>query len=74
MRGQSQEQSANAEFVEHVTVQRERFLRFISSRVEDKATAEDILQAAYLKASSEAVKSGKRRAWSPGFIAFFVMP
>src|SRR5579864_5916360 len=50
MHGQSQEESPNSEFVEQVTAQRERFLRFLSARVEDKATAEDILQAAYLKA------------------------
>lgn len=30
--------------------QHERFLRFLASRVEDAATAEDILQAAYVKA------------------------
>jgi len=50
MHGLSQEQTPNSEFVEQVTAQRERFLRFLSSRVEDIATAEDILQAAYLKA------------------------
>ena len=40
----------NVDIVEKVTVQREKFLRFLSSRVEDRATAEDILQAAYVKA------------------------
>lgn len=32
-----------------MTSQHERFLRFLSSRVEDTAAAEDMLQAAYLK-------------------------
>ena len=50
MDGQSQKETANAELVERVTAQRDKFLRFLSSRVEDAATAEDILQAAYLKA------------------------
>ena len=50
MDGQSQKETAHAELVERVTAQRDKFLRFLSSRVEDAATAEDILQAAYLKA------------------------
>jgi RNA polymerase sigma-70 factor (ECF subfamily) len=43
-------ESASPELVERMTAQRETFLRFLSSRVEDRATAEDILQVAYLKA------------------------
>lgn len=50
MQGQGQEHIVNAEVIENVTAQRERFLRFLSARVEDPPTAEDILQAAYLKA------------------------
>ena len=50
MDGRGQDQAASVDFVEQVTSQRERFLRFLSSRVENTATAEDILQAAYLKA------------------------
>lgn len=50
MHAQRQEHTVNPEVVEKVTAQREKFLRFLSSRVEDTATAEDILQAAYLKA------------------------
>jgi len=50
MDARTDEQPTNAEIVERVISQRERFLRFLSSRVEDAATAEDILQAAYLKA------------------------
>jgi RNA polymerase sigma factor (sigma-70 family) len=50
MQGLSQDQSANRQFVDQVTARRERFLRFLSSRVGDRTTAEDILQAAYLKA------------------------
>ena len=41
--------AVNPELIERVTAQRDRFLRFLASRVEDAATAEDILQAAYLK-------------------------
>jgi RNA polymerase sigma factor (sigma-70 family) len=36
--------------VERITGQHEKFLSFLSARVEDRATAEDILQSAYLKA------------------------
>lgn len=36
--------------VERITAQRAKFLSFLSARVEDRATAEDILQSAYLKA------------------------
>ena len=50
MRRETQEQTANLQLLEKVTAQREKFLHFLSSRVEDHATAEDILQAAYLKA------------------------
>jgi RNA polymerase sigma-70 factor (ECF subfamily) len=50
MSAQSKAQAANPELIERVTAQRDRFLRFLAARVEDKATAEDILQAAYLKA------------------------
>lgn len=50
MSAQPKAQSANPELIERVTAQRGRFLRFLVSRVEDTATAEDILQAAYLKA------------------------
>lgn len=45
-----QTQSTRAELIQRVTAQREKFLGFLASRVEDKATAEDILQSAYLKA------------------------
>lgn len=38
------------EAMERVLSHRDRFLKFLSSRVEDRATAEDILQSAYLKA------------------------
>jgi len=60
------EETPNAELVERVTSQRDRFLRFLASRVEDKATAEDILQAAYLKAierGSELRKDESTVAW-----------
>lgn len=50
MSAQSKVQAANPELIERVMAQRDRFLRFLASRVEDSATAEDILQAAYLKA------------------------
>ena len=50
MHREAQEQIANLELIQKVTAQRERFLGFLASRVEDAATAEDILQAAYLKA------------------------
>src|SRR3954454_4260125 len=50
MERDAQEQPANHELVARFTAQRQRFLRFVASRVEDPATAEDILQAAYLKA------------------------
>jgi len=50
MHRKAQEQTANLQLLEKVTAQRAKFLRFLSSRVEDRATAEDILQAAYLKA------------------------
>ena len=36
--------------VERITAQHAKFLSFLSARVEDRATAEDILQSAYLKA------------------------
>lgn len=36
--------------VERITAQHAKFLSFLSPRVEDMATAEDILQSAYLKA------------------------
>lgn len=49
MYGDAQEQTANLELLERVTAQREKFLSFLTARVEDRATAEDILQAAYLK-------------------------
>lgn len=45
-----QAQSTRAELIQRVTAQREKFLGFVASRVEDRATAEDILQSAYLKA------------------------
>src|SRR5579883_570323 len=50
MHAPQRKESANPELVERVTAQRERFLRFLSARVEDRAAAEDILQVAYLKA------------------------
>jgi RNA polymerase sigma factor (sigma-70 family) len=50
MGGETEDHIANPELIERVTAQRENFLRFLSSRVEDEATAEDILQGAYLKA------------------------
>ena len=50
MHKKAQEQTANLQLIERVTAQREKFMRFLSSRLEDTATAEDILQAAYLKA------------------------
>lgn len=50
MDGQIKERSANPELIERVTAKRERFLGFLSTRVEDRATAEDILQIAYLRA------------------------
>jgi RNA polymerase sigma-70 factor (ECF subfamily) len=40
----------DAETLERVIAHRDKFLRFLTSRVEDAATAEDILQAAYVKA------------------------
>ena len=39
-----------SEQVERITAQHAKFLSFLSARVEDRATAEDILQSAYLKA------------------------
>lgn len=56
----------NADIVEKVTAQREKFLRFLSSRVEDSVTAEDIFQAAYLKAverGSEILDGESTVAW-----------
>lgn len=50
MHDPQRKESANRELVERMTARREKFLRFLSSRVEDRATAEDILQVAYLKA------------------------
>jgi RNA polymerase sigma factor (sigma-70 family) len=50
MQGEAQEWPASPELVQRVTAQRAQFLRFVASRVENIATAEDILQAAYLKA------------------------
>ena len=50
MHREAQEQPANVQLLAKVTAQREKFLSFLSSRVEDRATAEDILQSAYLKA------------------------
>lgn len=43
-------QTPDSELLDRVTAQRDRFLRFLALRVEDAATAEDILQGAYLKA------------------------
>src|SRR3569833_1342846 len=43
-------ESATTELIRRITDQRQRFLNFLSARVEDYATAEDILQAAYVKA------------------------
>jgi RNA polymerase sigma-70 factor (ECF subfamily) len=60
------EQTANAELVERLTAQRDRFLHFLVPRVEDKSTAEDILQSAYLKAierGSEIRKDESTVAW-----------
>src|SRR5438105_6662052 len=37
-------------FLQTLADDRDRFLRFLESRVEDTATAEDILQTAYMKA------------------------
>jgi RNA polymerase sigma-70 factor (ECF subfamily) len=37
-------------FVQTLADERDRFLRFLETRVEDAATAEDILQTAYMKA------------------------
>lgn len=42
--------SSNSEKLQTVIAHRDAFLRFLASRVEDPATAEDILQAAYVKA------------------------
>ena len=39
-----------SERVERITAHQSKFLSFLSARVEDRAAAEDILQAAYLKA------------------------
>ncbi|HZC23442.1 MAG TPA: sigma-70 family RNA polymerase sigma factor [Candidatus Binatia bacterium] len=47
---EQQTESARAELIQQVTAQREKFLGFVASRVEDRTTAEDILQSAYLKA------------------------
>ena len=49
MNGQTEPQPGTGEHIQRVTAQRERFLRFVAARVEDRATAEDILQAAYLR-------------------------
>jgi RNA polymerase sigma factor (sigma-70 family) len=60
------EQTSNAELVERLTAQRDRFIHFLASRVEDKSTAEDILQSAYLKAierGSEIRKDESSVAW-----------
>ena len=43
-------ESPTTELIRRITDQRQRFLNFLSARVEDYATAEDILQGAYVKA------------------------
>lgn len=66
MSTQTKAQAADPELVERVIAQRDRFLRFLSARVEDTATAEDILQAAYLKAverGSEIREGDSTVAW-----------
>jgi RNA polymerase sigma-70 factor (ECF subfamily) len=57
----------NAELVERVTSQRDRFLRFLASRVEDKATAEDILQTAYLKTIEQGSEIREEESTVAGF-------
>lgn len=44
------EENRNAKFVEKVIAEREKFLGFVRARVEDAASAEDILQTAYVRA------------------------
>jgi RNA polymerase sigma-70 factor (ECF subfamily) len=44
------ESRAQAQILNQIMAQRARFLRFLQGRVEDLATAEDILQSAYLRA------------------------
>ena len=66
MDSQPHEQTAIAELVERLAAQRNRFLHFLASRVEDKSMAENILQAAYLKAierDSEIRKEESTVAW-----------
>jgi len=43
-------QQRSSDQVERITEQHGKFLSFLSARVQDKATAEDILQSAYIKA------------------------
>ena len=60
------QKTASTKTIERVTAQHERFLRFLSSRVEDASTAEDILQAAYMKAieSGSEIRDGESTvAW-----------
>ncbi len=66
MSTQTKAQAADPELIERVIAQRDRFLRLLSARVEDTATAEDILQAAYLKAverGSEIREGDSTVAW-----------
>lgn len=52
--------------LERITAHQSKFLSFLSARVEDRATAEDILQSAYLKAvehSSEIRDDESTVAW-----------
>lgn len=52
--------------VDRITRQHSKFLNFLSVRLEDRATAEDILQSAYLKAikhSSEIRQDESTVAW-----------
>jgi DNA-directed RNA polymerase specialized sigma24 family protein len=68
------ESRAQARLLDQIIARRPRFLRFLQGRVEDLATAEDILQSAYLWAleRSGEIRDGESIvAW---FIAFSAMP
>jgi RNA polymerase sigma-70 factor (ECF subfamily) len=47
---EKRETSSKRALLERVIAHRGKFLQFLASRMEDRATAEDILQAAYVKA------------------------
>lgn len=54
--------SSGRVLLERVLAHRSKFLQFLTSRVEDRGTAEDILQTAYVKEMERGSKFGTKRA------------